>query len=87
MVTGYYRNPPIDDLPGKRLGEPYLTIMNPDSYAYLATLWRLQDKKWVSKLVLAGNVTTIKLEKNEKLELVGDWPGAPEDDGMTPNSL
>lgn len=48
--------------------------MNPDSYAYMATVYRLRDKQWKAYKTNEGYV---RFQKDTSLPLKGDWPNAP----------
>ncbi|KAF2274566.1 uncharacterized protein EI97DRAFT_460139 [Westerdykella ornata] len=48
------------------------TIMNPDSYAFLATIHRMRDKKWIP---YRNDKKFIQLKYEDSLPLKGDWPG------------
>lgn len=71
-INGYYRN----EFPAKVLGDWRFTVMNPDSYAYLFAIFRLQNKQWEPKIKTQDEVEVIGLEKNEGWEVVGDWDNA-----------
>lgn len=69
-VQGYYRSDnPLT--PGEYLGNRHYTIMNPDSYAYLAALYRLYGKRWSNQRQADGY---IRLGVDRSLNDVGDWP-------------
>lgn len=74
-IVGYYLHKDILT-PGEMLTNPAWTVMNPDSYAYLATIYRLRDKRWEAYRTDAGY---IRLRENVNLQLKGDWPNAPPD--------
>ncbi|KAF2713164.1 hypothetical protein K504DRAFT_487646 [Pleomassaria siparia CBS 279.74] len=56
--------------PGEFLTDRSYTIMNPDSYAYLASMFRLYGKRWVSQRLTGAFVT---LRPDRSLSDVGDW--------------
>ncbi|KAF1999391.1 hypothetical protein P154DRAFT_601528 [Amniculicola lignicola CBS 123094] len=56
-------------VPGERLKAEW-AIMNPDSYAMLATLYRLYGKQWNNQRGSDGKIT---LFKDKTLPNVGDW--------------
>ncbi|KAL1597933.1 hypothetical protein SLS60_008421 [Paraconiothyrium brasiliense] len=77
-VNGYYQlniqNKAQTQAPGQRGLDRLITIMNPDSYAYLAAIRRLRGKQLRTSVHPSGSI--LVLNRDLTLPLEGDWPGS-----------